>query len=92
MEIERLISALEETILYLQKSESSGLSTMPVEELIRRLEVEVVRARNDKPVDINLLDLLFAPTGPIQETSIDNGWGTRFLRISEVVDRFIGGK
>jgi hypothetical protein len=41
-------------------------------------------------VDVDLLDRLFAPIGVIQEISIDNGWGTKFLRISEVVDQFTG--
>lgn len=59
---------------------------MPVDEIIRKLENEVVKARDSRPIDIILLDRLFAPTGVIQELSIDNGWGTRFLRISEVVD------
>ena len=91
MEIERLISALQETISYLRKSESSGWSNMPIEVIIRKLEAEITRLRSAKLVDIILLDRLFAPTGIIQETSIDNGWGTKFLRISEVVDEFIGG-
>ena len=90
MEIDRLISALEEITSLLQTSESSGWSPMPVEEIIRRLEAEVAKARNANVVDVNLLDRLFAPTGVIQEISIRNGWGTRFLRISEVVDEFIG--
>ena len=90
MDEERLISALEETISYLRKSQSSDWSSIPVEEIIRRLEAEINKARNAKPVDVVLLDRLFAPTGAIQETSIDNGWGTKFLRISEVVDQFIG--
>ena len=91
MDVERLISALEETIEYLRKSQSSDWSSIPVEEIIRRLEAEINKARNAKPVDVVWLDRLFAPTGVIQETSIDNGWGTQFLRISEVVDQFIGG-
>jgi hypothetical protein len=91
MEIERLISALQETISYLRKSESSGWSNMPIEAIIRKLEAEITKLRSAKPVDIILLDRLFAPTGIIQETSIDNGWGAKFLRISEVVDEFIGG-
>jgi hypothetical protein len=91
MEVEKLISALEETISYLRQSQSSDWSYMPVEEIIRRLEVEITRARNAKPMDVNLLERLFAPTGAIQEISIDYGWGTRFLRISEIVDEFIGG-
>jgi hypothetical protein len=86
MEIEKLIDALEETISYLQKSQPSDWAPMPVEEIIRRLEIEAVKAKNARPVDVNLLDRLFAPTGVIQEISIENGWGTQFLRISEVVD------
>ena len=91
MEVEKLISALEETISCLRKSESSGWASMPVEELIRRLEAEITKARNAKPVDVNFLERLFAPTSALQEISIDNGWGTKFLRISEIVDECIGG-
>jgi hypothetical protein len=88
MEIEKLVSALEETISYLKMSQSSDWSTLPVEEIVRRLEREVAKARTRKPMDVNLLDRLFAPTGAIQEISIENGWGSEFLRISEVIDRF----
>jgi hypothetical protein len=87
MEIEQVIQALEETISYLKKSQSSDWAPMPVEEVIRRLEAEVVKAKNAKPIDVNLLDRLFAPTGVIQEISIENGWGTKFLHISEVIDQ-----
>ena len=65
---------------------------MPVEDIIRRLEAEIAKARNATPLDINFLDRLFAPTGILQEVSIDSGWGTKFLRISEIIDEFIGGK
>lgn len=88
MELENLIGALEETISYLRKSQSSPWAPLSVEEIVTRLETELAKARNAKPMDVNLLDRLFAPTGLIQEISIDNGWGTKFLRISEVIDRF----
>lgn len=88
MEIEKLVSALEETISLLRNSRSSDWSSLSAEEIIRRLEAEVGKAKNSKPMDINLLDRLFAPTGVIQEISISNGWGTMFLRISKVVDEF----
>jgi hypothetical protein len=90
MEVEKLLSALQETISYLRKSEPSGWSHMPIEEIIRKLEAQVTRLSSAKPLDIILLERLFAPTGVIQEISIENGWGTKFLRISEVVDEFIG--
>ena len=91
MEIEKLIYALQETVSSLKTSHPSPWSEMPIEEIVRRLEAEIARARNAKPMDVILLDRLFAPTGAIQEISIDNGWGTKFLRLSEVVDEFIGG-
>ena len=88
MELENLISALEETISCLRKSQSSAWAPLSVEEIIARLETELAKAKTAKPMDVNLLDRLFAPTGLIQEISIDNGWGTKFLRISEVIDQF----
>lgn len=88
MEVEKLIYALQETISYLRTSKSTNPSQMPAEEMIRRLEAELTKARNAKPMDVNLLDRLFAPTGAIQEISIANGWGTKFLRISETIDQF----
>lgn len=91
MEIEKLISALEETIMYLRKSELSDWSNMPAEDILRKLEVEISKARDAKPIDVYKLELLFSPTGVIQEISIDNGWGTKFLRLAEAVDEFIGG-
>jgi len=91
MEVEKLISALEETISYLRRSTSSDWSNVPVEQIIRRLEGEIAKAQNAKPIDVNFLERLFAPTGVIQEASIDNGWGTQFLRISAIIDEFIGG-
>ncbi|HRD52765.1 MAG TPA: hypothetical protein PKY96_08965 [Flavobacteriales bacterium] len=32
------------------------------------------------------LELLFAPTGSIQEVSINSGWGDEFLKLSEKFD------
>lgn len=89
MELETLNSALEETISFLRNSQSSDWAGMSVEELILELESEIARAKNAQPVDAKRLGLLFAPTGPIQEISLDNSWGEEFLRIAEVVDQFI---
>lgn len=32
------------------------------------------------------LAFLLAPTGPIQEVSIDNGWGEKFLQLAKEID------
>lgn len=89
MEVDKLVSSLEETLSFLQNSHSSDWAHMSVEELITRLETEISKAKNLQPIDAKFLSLLFAPTGAIQETSIDNGWGNDFLRISEVIDELL---
>lgn len=88
MEIEKLISALEDTIALLRKSQSSDWAQMSVEEIVQELEAEIAKIMISQPMDAKLLGFLFAPTGAIQETSIDNGWGDDFLRISAIVDEF----
>ena len=89
MEIEKLITALEETIRLLKNSQSSDWASMSIKEIIQELESELAKAKSSKPIDTKLLGLLFAPTSAIQETSMDNGWGDDFLRISKVVDDFL---
>ena len=89
MEIEKLISALEETIGLLKNSNSSDWASMSIEEIIEELESEIAKAKNSERIDTKLLGFLFAQTTAIQETSIDNGWGNDFLRISEVIDELL---
>ena len=62
---------------------------MPVDEIREKVELELARIRMSEPINTKLLNFLFAPTGAIQETAIDNGWGEEFLRISEIVDQFV---
>jgi hypothetical protein len=88
VEIEKLIRALEVTVEYLQRSQSSDWASMSVDEIIQELGSLIAKAKDSQQIDTNLLGFLFGPTGPIQETSIDNGWGDEFLKISEVVDQF----
>ncbi len=90
MEIEKLVSALEEVLALLRSSGSSDYSHMSVSQIIKELELEQARIKISEPIDAKLLSLLFAPTGAIQETAIDNDWGEEFLKISEVVDQFVG--
>ena len=89
MEIENLITTLEETIGLLKNSQPSDWASMSIEEIIQELEAEIAKAKNSERIDRKLLSFLFAPTGSIQEISIDNGWGDDFLRISEVIDELL---
>jgi hypothetical protein len=87
VELKILNSALEETISFLRNSQSSDWAGMSVEELILELESEIESIKNSQSADAKRIGFLFAPTGPIQEISIDNGWGDEFLRVSEIVDQ-----
>ena len=89
MEIAKLVSALEETLSHLRRSQSSVWAEMTVEEIVAKLESELVKAKGSQQIDEKLLGFLFAPTGAIQEVSIENGWTTEFLHLSEVVDQFM---
>jgi hypothetical protein len=90
VEIEKLISALEETVSFLWNFRSSAWSHLSVDELIEQLEAELVSIRESGFINKGSLRSLYAPTGTIQDTSMDNGWGDEFLKISEVVDQFTG--
>lgn len=88
MEVAELISVLRRTIVLLQNSQTSAWAGISVDEIVQELEIEITRAKCAVPIDANQLKLLYAPTGAIQETAIDNGWGDEFLRLADVVDRF----
>jgi hypothetical protein len=57
-----------------------------VEELINQIEDELNKAKSGRPLDINNLKFLFAPTGSLQDISIGNGWGKEFLELASLID------
>ena len=61
---------------------------MEIERLISALEFEIARSRSSQSIDTKRLGQLFAPTGAIQEISIENDWGDEFLQIAEIGDEF----
>jgi len=80
-----LRQALLETIERLRQSHDSVYAD-PVSSLIESLAGHLRRIEADEALDRQQLSLLFAPTGQLQETSIDNGWVAIFLRLAEAVD------
>jgi len=53
-----------------------------IDDIIARIEVA------DMP-DRSISQILFAPTGPIQEVSLSSGWGDEFLDLSSRFDAAI---
>jgi hypothetical protein len=82
MEVDYLVIALEKALTFLRESKSSLYGSLTVEEVIHQLEDELDKRKKSQPVDIERIKFLFAPTGSIQEISIDNGWGKEFLEIA----------
>ena len=90
MEIDNLVSAFERTLSLLQASKSSDWAGLSVEEVTLLIEQELEKARNSQPLELKRFRYLFAPTGSLQEISIDNGWGNEFIELANVIDRFTG--
>ncbi|MBK9210853.1 MAG: hypothetical protein IPL71_22255 [Anaerolineales bacterium] len=87
--MENLEKVLGQTILFLGSSEDSLWSSLPVEEIIKQLKDELDKVKNFRKVDEKRLGYLFAPTGCIQEISIENGWGNEFLELSNAMNQFV---
>jgi len=46
----------------------------------------IARIESDKLPDRSKIEVLFLPTGPIQEVSISSGWGREFLDLARRFD------
>ena len=65
----------------------SGYRTIgePIEELTAHIE----RLKQNDLSGIPQLKMLFGPTGPLQELSIDNGWAYQFLDLAKRFDHAV---
>jgi hypothetical protein len=87
-----LLDALRRTVELVETSERSGWANEGIERTAERLRTAIAALEAGAPVDRADLGVLFAPTGAIQETSIDNGWGDEYLTLSAIVDGFLSNK
>ena len=83
-----LINALEETLKFVQGSNESMLVSMPISELKTILIENITALKLNGSYQRRTLGGLFAPTGVIQETAMDNGWAEAYMRLSSVVDYY----
>jgi hypothetical protein len=84
-----LLAALRRTRDLLKVSDDSDWTPWTAAELTGELEVMVWALERGEQIDPDALRLLFLPTGPLQETSMANGWSTELLALAETVDRFL---
>ena len=81
------LATLECAIFLLQNSQDSLYAHLSVDEVITALQTIQTKFEQTGILDKVQLELLFAPTGPIQEIAIDNGWGDEFLKFAAKIDR-----
>lgn len=84
-----LVAVLSECLAHTRRSTDGLDAGLGTTEIAKSLQRAVVRLEKGKRIDRLQLELLFAPTGDLQETSIDNGWDDEFLELSARFDRAI---
>jgi hypothetical protein len=85
---ESLVDVLEEAKRFVARSENdfawSGWNDR--EEALAQIEMHIAHAKtgdHSKQLD---LEVLFAPTGPLQELSLSSGWTDDFLKLAARFD------
>jgi hypothetical protein len=86
------LPALDRAISLLQNSQDSLYAHLSVDEVITALQTIQTKFEQTGILDKTQLNLLFGPTGSIQEISIDNGWGYEFIKLAGEVDKITGNK
>ena len=84
------LDALRRCKTLLQCSEESAWAGIALPELIDDVDNAISAIQDSRPVDKQRIGLLFAPTGSIQETAIDNGWGDEFIALASPLIDFRG--
>ena len=72
-------------------SVDSAWSSLDVAEIYETLDTTIRRLETHQSISKNNLRFLFSPTGPLQDTSISNGWGEEYLILAAQFDKLIGG-
>jgi hypothetical protein len=57
---------------------------------LREIDALIALVSNGALPDRRQLAVLFAPTGPIQEVSVNSGWSERFLELADRLDAAVG--
>jgi hypothetical protein len=90
MSVEQLVNVLEDTRSLLARpgNEFAWSSWKNQAAALEDMDRAIAKARNGQIAKI-ALDLLFAPTGDIQEVSVSSGWGEEFHGVAARYDQAI---
>ena len=83
-----VVTILRDTRLLLARPENdfAWSSWENAEAALREIDALIASVSAGALPDRRQLAMLFAPTGPIQEVSINSGWGEMFLELAERLD------
>lgn len=90
--MDELISAFEEIIELLEKSEDTIWANYTVVEAREILQTELENYKQTQKLSESgkyRINFLFLPTSALQEISIDNGWGDKYVKIADVFDKYL---
>ena len=84
-QLEKLISVIRDTRQYLARegNDYSWSSWNDQEQALSEIDSVLAQLEGGSVPDI---EVLFAPTGPIQEVSVSSGWSREFLKLAEQFD------
>ena len=83
--LKKLIAVIQETRTYLARegNDYSWSSWNDREDALAEIDSLLAQLENGSVPNI---EVLFAPTGPIQEVSMSSGWSREFLQLAERFD------
>jgi hypothetical protein len=86
-----LIEVLNETRAFLARpgSDFGWSSWNDQSEALAEIDRILQRVTADAPLDVSPIQVLFLPTGDLQEVSISSGWGDDFLNLAKRFDRVV---
>ncbi|WP_271766272.1 hypothetical protein [Aquimarina algiphila] len=90
--MENLKEILIKVIDHLNNSVESDWSSLTPKEVVKNLEIQIVKLERNEKIDRDLLEVEFAPTSTIQEISMANGWSDEYLKLSSKFDKEINKK
>ena len=88
MNRDTLLDVLQRTRQWLARPDNNFLwsSWKDADDALREIDALIGAFGSATGPDPGQIKVLFAPTGPIQDVSVNSGWGDRFLELSEAVD------
>ena len=78
-----------ETNEFLKKYDNISWEGLSPAEASMDLDIAIEQLKSKQKIDKSHLEMLFAPTGLIQECSMANNWESQYLKLSEKFDELI---